>query len=315
MSCLTTIEIQKMKNEKEILKWLNGDLSSQKIEDLKQSEGFETLEKIAHYASNMATPKVDAEAALDQFKAINKSKKQTKVRTLNFKTLYGVAAALVVLLTSAYFLFYNTTTSFETQIAQTKTFRLPDDSKVLLNAASKISFNEKKWADKRALALEGEAYFQVKKGQTFSVTTADGIVKVLGTHFNVKQRKNYFEVNCFEGLVSVTHNKKTVKLPPGKTFRLINNKIEDVPDFDAQNPSWMQQESSFDRIPLDQVISELERQYELKIKTEGIDTSKLFTGSFTHKDKKIALEAITIPLKLSYKLEGKTVIFYNYEVK
>jgi ferric-dicitrate binding protein FerR (iron transport regulator) len=46
-------------------------------------------------------------------------------------------------------LFYNTTSSFETQIAQTKTFHLPDDSEVLLNAASKITFNEKKWADKR----------------------------------------------------------------------------------------------------------------------------------------------------------------------
>lgn len=304
-----------MKNEKEILKWLNGDLSSQEIEDLKKSEGSETLEKIAHYSSNLETPKVDAQQALDHFKARNKSKKETKVRTLNFKIIYRVAAVLLVLLTSAYFLFYNTTTSFETQIAQTKTFHLPDDSEVLLNAASKITFNEKKWDKKRDLTLEGEAYFQVKKGQTFSVNTVDGIVKVLGTHFNVKQRKNYFEVSCFEGLVSVTHNNETIKLPPGKTFRLINNTIEDVPDFNAQNPSWMQQESSFDRIPLDQVIAELERQYDLKIKTEGVDTSKLFTGSFTHKDQKIALEAITIPLKLSYKIEGKTIIFYNYEVK
>ncbi len=304
-----------MKKEKEILKWLNGDLSSEEIEDLKKSESFETLEKIAHYASNMETPKVDAEAALDQFKARNKTKKETKVRSLNFKTLYGVAAALVVLLTSAYFLFYATSTSFETQIAQTKTFQLPDDSEVVLNASSKITYNERKWAKKRALTLEGEAYFQVKKGQTFSVNTTDGIVKVLGTHFNVKQRKNYFEVSCFEGLVSVTHKNETIKLPAGKTFRLINDTMEAVAESNAENPSWMQQESSFDRIPLDQVIAELQRQYDIKIKTEGVDTSKLFTGSFTHKDKKIALDAITIPLKLSYKLEGKTVIFYNYGVK
>ncbi|UQD57134.1 FecR family protein [Flavobacterium sp. K5-23] len=304
-----------MKNEKEILKWLNGELSNQEIEDLKKSEGSDTLEKIAHYSSLLETPKVDAQKALDQFKARDKSKKETKVRTLNFKPYYRIAAALVVLLTSAYFLFYNTTTEFETQIAQTKTFHLPDDSEVLLNAASKITFKEKEWKDKRNLTLEGEAYFQVKKGQTFSVSTADGVVQVLGTHFNVKQRKNYFEVSCFEGLVSVTHNNETVKLPPGKTFRLINNTIEDVPDFNAQNPSWMQKESSFDRIPLDQVIAELERQYDIKIKIEGVDTSKLFTGSFTHSNKKIALEAITIPLKLSYKLEGKTVIFYNYGVQ
>tara|TARA_R110000868_G_scaffold335496_1_gene596350 strand:+ start:2939 stop:3853 length:915 start_codon:yes stop_codon:yes gene_type:complete len=301
-----------MKNEKEILKWLNGELSNQEIEDLKQSEGSDTLEKIAHYSSLLETPKVDAQKALDQFKARNLSKKETKVRTLNFKAIYSVAAAIAILLTSAYFLFYNTTTAFETQIAQTKTFHLPDDSEVLLNAASKITFKEKEWENKRDLTLDGEAYFQVKKGQTFSVNTTDGVVQVLGTHFNVKQRKNYFEVSCFEGLVSVTHNNETVKLPPGKTFRMINNIIQEVPDFNAQNPSWMQKESSFDRIPLDQVIAELERQYDINIKTEGVDTSKLFTGSFTHTDQKIALEAITIPLKLSYKLEGKTVIFYNY---
>jgi hypothetical protein len=29
---------------------------------------------------------------------------------------------------------------------------------VILNAASKLSFNEKKWADQRALTLEGEAF-------------------------------------------------------------------------------------------------------------------------------------------------------------
>ncbi|MFV8373311.1 FecR family protein [Flavobacterium sp. LB2P74] len=304
-----------MKKEKEILKWFNNELSSKEIEDLKQSEGFDTHEKIAHYASQLEASKVDAHVALEAFKARNHSKKKTKVRALNFKTFYSVAAVLVVMLTSAYFLFFNNTTSFETQIAQTKTVTLPDNSEVILNSASKLTFNEKKWADKRALTLEGEAYFKVQKGQTFSVNTAAGVVKVLGTQFNVKERKNYFEVHCYEGLVSVTYNNETVKLPPGKTFRVINGTIENVDDFNAQNPSWMQQESSFNKIPLDQVIAELERQYDMKIKVEGVDTSKLFTGSFTHTNKEIALQAVTIPLKLSYKIQGKTIIFYNYGVR
>jgi transmembrane sensor len=304
-----------MKNEKEILKWLNNELSSQEIEDLKQSEDLQTLEKIAHYASQLETPKVDAQAALEAFKARNHSKKKVKVRTLNFKTFFRVAAILVIMLTSSYFLFFNNIKSFETQIAQTKTVTLPDNSEVILNAASKLSFNEKKWADKRVLTLEGEAYFKVQKGQTFSVNTAAGIVKVLGTQFNVKERKNYFEVNCYEGLVSVTYNNETIKLPPGKTFRVINGTIENVEDFDAKNPSWIQQESSFNSIPLDQVIAELERQYDIKIKLEGVDTTKLFTGSFTNNNEKIALQAVTIPLQLSYRIQGKTIIFYNYDAK
>jgi ferric-dicitrate binding protein FerR (iron transport regulator) len=304
-----------MKNEKEILKWLNDELSSKEIEDLKQSEDFETLEKIAHYASQLETPKVDAASALEAFKLRNKTKKETKVRTLNFKTFYKVAAVLAILLTSSYFLFFNNTTSFETQIAQTKTFNLPDNSEVTLNAASKITFNEKKWKEKRDLSLQGEAYFKVQKGQTFSVNTSDGVVQVLGTHFNVKQRDKYFEVHCYEGLVSVTYKNETVKLPPGKTFRVINNQIQNVEDYEATNPSWIQQESTFNGIPLDQVIAELERQYDIKIKVKGVDTSKLFTGSFTHTNKEIALQAVTIPLQLSYKSEGKTITFYNYEAK
>ena len=301
-----------MKKEKEILKWLNGDLSKKEMKDLKQSEDLQTLEKIAHYASKLEAPKVDAQAALETLKSRNHSKNKPKVRTINFKTFYRVAAVLVLALTSGYLFFYSNNTSYETQIAQRKIFTLPDNSEVVLNAASKISFNEKKWANNRTLTLAGEAFFKVKKGQTFSVKTTDGIVTVLGTQFNVKERKNYFEVRCYEGLVSVTHNNNTTKLPPGKTFRVINGKIENVEDFNAQNPSWIQQESSFNKIPLDQVIAELERQYDLKIKVKGVDTSKLFTGSFTHTDKEIALQAVTIPLKLSYKIEGKTIIFYNY---
>ncbi|MFV8333426.1 FecR family protein [Flavobacterium sp. ZT3P35] len=304
-----------MENEKEILKWFNDELSSQEIEDLKQSEDLQTLEKIAHYATQLQALTIDAQAALDAFKVRNHSKNKTKVRTLNFKAFYKVAAVLAVLLTSSYFLFFNNTTSYETQIAQTKSVTLPDNSEVILNAASKLSFNEKKWADQRALSLEGEAFFKVQKGQTFSVNTTAGIITVLGTQFNVKERKNYFEVNCYEGLVSVTYNNETIKLPPGKIFRVINGNIENVEDFNAQNPSWILQESSFNKIPLNQVIAELQRQYDIQIKVEGVDTSKLFTGSFTHTDKKIALQAVTIPLKLSYKIEGKTIIFYNYGVK
>ena len=304
-----------MENEKKILKWFDKELSKSEIEELKQTESFETLDKIAHYSAQMQTPQVDAQGNLDAFKARNISKKETKIRRLNLKNWYRVAAVLVVLLTSSYFLFFSTVRTFETSIAQTKTFNLPDNSEVVLNAGSKITFDEKKWKEKRDLTLEGEAYFKVEKGQTFSVNTKEGIIKVLGTHFNVKQRTNYFEVNCYEGLVSVTFKNETVKLPPGKTFRVINNQVEAVADFNSPNPSWIQRESSFNRVPLDQVIAELERQYDLKIKTEGVDTSKLFSGSFTHDDQNIALLAVTIPLKLSYKIEGKTVIFYNYEVK
>ncbi|MFT5251527.1 MAG: transmembrane sensor [Flavobacteriales bacterium] len=304
-----------MKDEKKILEWINGELTDQEVEDLKKSEDYLTLEKIIHYGGHLQAPSIDAEAALVRFKQHKLEKKESKVIVLNYKNFFKIAAAITLLLTSSYFLFYNTDTTFKTAIAQTQSFQLPDESEVTLNAASKITFHKNSWKENRNLTLEGEAYFQVQKGQTFSVSTKDGIVKVLGTHFNVKQRNNYYEVMCYEGLVSVTYKNKTVKLPPGKTFRVVNKKIESAEDFNYQTPTWMKKESNFDRIPLSQVIAEVERQYNIIIKTESVDTSKLFTGTFTHKNQKVALEAITIPLQLSYRTEGKTITFYNYAAK
>jgi transmembrane sensor len=302
-----------MKKEKEILKWLNGDLTAKEIEDLKQSEDFNTMEKIAHYSSHIDTPKIDPQEALAALKNKNLTKRKVKVRPLYLSTVFKVAAVFVVLLASAYFFFLNSNQTFETGIAQTQTFRLPDNSEVLLNASSKITFNDKNWKKQRDLTLEGEAYFQVQKGKTFSVKTTDGVVKVLGTHFDVKQRHNYYEVSCYEGLVSVTYKNNTLKLPPGKTFRVINHTIVKTEDFDAETPSWLAKESSFSQIPLNQVLAELERQYDIKIEAKELDTTKIFTGSFTHSNLKIALESICIPLQINYTIKGKTVILHEVQ--
>jgi hypothetical protein len=64
------------------------------------------------------------------------------------------------------------------------------------------------------------------------------VLKVLGTHFNVKELFR----GKFGGLVSVTNNKP---LNCHRKARLINNNIEEVPDL-MQNPSWMRIE--FDRM-------------------------------------------------------------------
>ncbi|WP_248722245.1 FecR family protein [Seonamhaeicola sp. ML3] len=302
-----------MKNENDILKWFDNELSELEIERLKTTEDFEVLNKIAHYASQMQAPQIDADKALEQFKTKNLKKEEPKVIPLNFKTFLRVAAILVVLLTSSYFLFFNSIKSYSTDIAQTETLRLPDDSQVVLNAQSDLTFNKKSWKDSRTLTLDGEAYFKVTKGQKFTVQTEIGNVQVLGTEFNVKERENYFEVTCYEGSVQVTQNENSKVLTPGKTFRLVDGQVINVEDFKATSPAWLSKESSFINVPLWQVIAELEIQYDIQISTKDVNITEPFTGSFTHTDKDIALQSVTIPLKLSYKTNGKKVEFYNYE--
>ncbi|MFQ3239238.1 MAG: transmembrane sensor [Olleya marilimosa] len=301
-----------MKKEKNILQWFNNELSDQELDDLKKTEDFKTLEKIKHYSSQLEAPKVDAQQALQQFKQRQLTKTKPKVIALNFKLFLKVAALLVVMLGGSYFVFFNNTDTFSTQIAENKTITLPDNSQVILNAKSKLSYNKKTWDKQRNLKLDGEAYFKVEKGQKFTVNTTAGLVQVLGTQFNVKERDNYFEVVCYEGLVSVTYNSKTVKLAKGNGFKVTNGTIELITNNTTTKPDWMQAESSFTNIALQEVIAELERQYNVTIKATAVDTTQLFSGTFTHNNLNTALQSITIPLKISFKIEGQTVTFYNY---
>jgi len=125
-------------------------------------------------------------------------------------------------------------------------------------------------------------------------------VSVLGTQFTVNNRENYYEVKCFEGTVSVTTNGVTEKLTVGKTIRVVRNKVT-LGVIDNEQPEWINNKSVFKSVPLNQVLNELERQYNISINTESIDTTILFTGGFINNNLDEALNSITVPLELSVK--------------
>ncbi|MEC8833003.1 MAG: FecR domain-containing protein, partial [Bacteroidota bacterium] len=133
---------------------------------------------------------------------------------------------------------------------------------------------------------------------------------VLGTQFNVENREGFFEVTCYEGLVSVSYNNEETKLPAGTSFLLINGKIIDTGAPSGSLPTWMNNESSFESIPLKYVFAELERQFDITVKTKNIDTNLLFTGSFNNTDLNMALKSISTPSKTSFTIDGDNVLFY-----
>ena len=302
-----------MEDKNDILKWLNRETSDEDLVRLKETDDFKTLEKIAHYSAQIETPKVDVKEALAALKIkTQNSSKKGKVVHFNFKQLYKYAAAIVVLFATSYFLLFNKTSSFKTEFAQTKTFNLPDNSEVVLNANSKIIYSKKDWGKSRNLTLEGEAYFKVQKGKKFTVNTEIGQVTVLGTQFNVKERANYFEVKTFEGVVSVTYKGKEIKLPRGTIFKVVNGVIDATNTFDVNEKSWLQKESNFKSSALRFVLAEIENQFDYTIETKDVDLDILYSGGFTHTDINIALQSVTIPLQLSYKIDGKKITIFNY---
>lgn len=290
-----------------IQKWLNGELNDAELQAFKELPEYESYTKLSETAKLFKDTSYNVELELEKLNTVIKDRKQQPKEPVKviqmpwIKPLLRVAAIFIIGLTVYYSPIYSdNATVVKTLASNTTTIELPDNSEVKLNASSSIKYSKKKWKKNREVNLVGEAYFKVEKGSQFDVVTWLGKVSVLGTQFNVKQRVNYFEVICYEGLVSVSYKGKDIKLPAGKSFKIIDGKIVEGQTKDNV-PSWVQKSiSSFKSVPYGEVIKEFERQYNVVIETNNIDTTQLFTGSFTNKDKELALKSITLPLQLKY---------------
>jgi len=296
--------------ENYLAKWLNNELSEEELAEFKKSAEYASYQKIADASKKMQGPEFNMDQAWQRFKG-NKGAKDTKVIPLHpFKQFLRVAAVIAVLLCGSYFYLNSLDSTFTTQLAEQSEVVLPDASEVILNAGSELSFSEKKWDDNRNVKLDGEAFFKVAKGKKFTVYTDAGTVAVLGTQFNVENRNGFFEVSCYEGLVSVSFNGKEIKLPAGNSFVAIEGKIQETNVPKNSQPSWMQNESTFKSIPLKYVFAEFERQFNVTVELKNVDTEQLFTGTFNNTQIKLALESISTPSQIRYKLEEDKVLFY-----
>ena len=297
--------------ENYLAKWLNGELTPSELEEFKNSDQYATYVRILKASENLEGPDFDSDKALE---AINNRKTLTEPRVVRlnpFKNFLRVAAVAAIIMFGAFLYLKTLDTTIDTGFAQNKELVLPDESIVILNADSHISYSESNWKDNRKIDLKGEAFFKVAKGQKFTVNTKAGDVSVLGTQFNVIQRDGVFEVTCYEGMVNVNFKKFEKNLSAGDSFKVIDGQIVETGNTITQKPSWLNDESTFNSVPLKYVLAEFERQYNIEIDVNNIDTDQLFTGTFTHTNKDLALKSISVPSQIKFKLEGGKVLFYG----
>lgn len=295
---------------KEILvnKWFEGTLSSEELAAFKALPEYPDYIKISETARQFEAPQFDADVIFTHIQAQKEAKKE------GFSKRWLKIAAVVLLLVAGSYFFTQSGSleTYTTEIAEQKTIILPDHSEVVLNAQSSLRYSEKDWNEHRLVYLEGEAFFKVAKGETFDVQTSEGLVTVLGTQFNVRERTDYFAVQTFEGLVGVKHPTYTGKLPAGEGVQIVNDTATSYATHSMKTvPSWTEKSSTFESTPFYMVLNEVERQYEVRFTSENIETNKLFTGSFTHIDLQQALKMITLPMQLTYTIDGSNVTLTN----
>lgn len=284
--------------------YLNNEMSLNEENTFKKTKDYFKYKEVFDAFENTKSVSFNEEELLHRIVKSKEKSQLKKNRTTYKKWLpLSIAASLLLFISLLYFL---RPTSYTTDVAETTQISLPDNSIVWLNAKSKIT-PSKNWGKSRNVALIGEAYFEVAKGKIFSVTTPIGVVTVLGTKFNVKQRNNSFEVHCFEGSVSVLYGDIKTILKPNELFTSSqNHKITKALD----KPNWILQKSVFKQTSLTEVVSDISLHYDIEILVDkNVENLQLkYTGSYHYSDDlNSVLEILSQSLNLNYELKNRHV--------
>ncbi len=284
--------MKKFQEDKNFLaRWVENKLTSEELSEFQAEEEFALFDKINKEVSSYQVPKANVKGDYTKVKTTISS----KGKVIQFKRFYYAAASIVVAL--GLFWFANSSKTIAADFGEKLLAELPDGSKVHLNSGSEIRYKRFFWNDNRIVNLEGEAYFDVIKGNTgLRVISESGQVDVLGTQFNIIDRKQRFEVVCYSGKVAVTKKNATEEfiLEKGDKISIIENQVETTKTLEI-SPDWMNGVSLFKNETLLAVLEALERQYNVQIESNSVDTSRIFTGSFVHDDLESALKT-TLPV-------------------
>jgi len=267
-------------------------------------EDSDELSQFLRKASNANIPKGKGKEQI--WDAIDSQISNNEEANKSFKIWPAIAVAASIALILGFVFFPK---SIEPEFIELATLNgekteisLPDGSKVLVNANSEVAYN-KDWD--RTINLKGEAFFEVTKGSTFKVSTPSGTITVLGTSFNVFSRGGDLEVACKTGKVEVeipTQNFKE-SITQGEVISFKSDTVKKENYVTDQIGKWHSGEFYFNNRDVQEVINEIERQFDIEVEVEdGIDSK--FTGFFLSSDLVMALEMVCLPLDLSYEKTG-----------
>lgn len=173
-----------------------------------------------------------------------------------------------------------------------KHLTLSDGTRVTLDAGSSFAHPQDFQGEYREVYLEGEGLFQVPAdpGRPFLIHAHDALVQVVGTRFNVRawEGNEKVEVAVSEGRVTLRSDKddpqSAVLVDAGQMSYLSEGKPPAEPrsiDVDKYL-GWLNKEAHFQDVPLREILSQLERWYDLR---------------FVLRDNSIAGEHLTVSIE------------------
>ena len=197
---------------------------------------------------------------------------------------------------------------------QTYQIRLPDGSKVWLNAGSSLTYTPRLIkGGKRYVELSGEAYFEVTKNKhkPFVVQTKQQEIEVLGTEFNINAYQNeaFTRTTLLEGSIKVRTNKGEKLVKPGQQATTDGNDIQ-VKEVDVENIiDWKRGDFYLNHVSFKEGMRKIARWYNVEIIYGPGVPDDMVTGGWIARDKLLSqvLKSIESSGMVKFRVDGHKI--------
>jgi transmembrane sensor len=191
---------------------------------------------------------------------------------------------------------------------------LTDGTKVWLNAESSLRFPVAFTGKAREVELTGEAYFEVaaNKDKPFIVRAGQTETRVLGTHFNIMAYadEGAAKTTLLEGVVSMGQGGQRALLQPGEQGQFDPDK--DIIARRVVNTravvAWKDGYYYFDRTPVQSVMRQIARWYDVQIVYKGSVPKDEIVGRIPRSVDVSEVLHIMELIGIRFKIDGKTII-------
>jgi len=300
--------------EDAVNEWMN--------ENAANKEYYDQLKKVWDNSKKLAADStLDVDKAWERFqKRVADQNETPKALSRSRFSWMRIAASIILIVglgIAAYFMINNK--EAKEMVAQTGqnvlVDTLPDGSVITLNKRSTVTYLSKFKGNTRAIALKGEAFFNVApdKKKPFIISVNDVQVTVVGTSFNIKTENGNTEVVVETGIVQVTRSGKTVELIAGEKIVMSANDSNAAKEkvSDKLYNYYRSKEFVCDDTPLWKLVQVVNEAYNVKIIIGRKELNdKTLTTTFYNESLEQVLEVIrlTFDITVIKKEDGQIIL-------
>ena len=196
--------------------------------------------------------------------------------------------------------------------------KLPDGTKVWLNAASTLRYPTAFTGKERKVEINGEAYFEIAKNAAMPFIVdilsgqgeKEGTVQVIGTHFNINAYSDEatIKTTLLEGAVRILKNGSISMLFPGQQAVIDGESLHVIKESNTDEAvAWKNGIFNFEENDIQSVMRQIARWYDVDIKYENISTAHFMGTISRNVNMSEVLNMIALTGAVHFKVEGRTI--------